>query len=502
LLLARPESSPVGAIHDHDHQKVMYMRYFRSARLVTVVALVGFCLALTGGAAVLTAGPAGATVSNPGPIHVAFAGSFTFTFAGLPVVIDGISATADGTVDSAGNISLPQGSILFAPLMPNLPIVGSVPATINATANWTGTIDPNSGALTLSAPQTTHLDLSGPLPGNTDCPLGPLNLNLTTSGGAPAVPYDSSTGQAGIVDSTFTIPMIPNLASCPASGTINMAVPLPLTGGNVANFTATFTPILKPLCGNPDHKGYWMVASDGSVSTFGGAPGCGSTSGMHLNAPVVGMASTQPPGPGYWLVAGDGGVFSFNLPFFGSLGGHHLNKPIVGMAPTPTGNGYWLVAADGGVFTFGDASFFGSTGNLRLNKPVVGMTATLDGKGYVLVAADGGVFTFGDASFHGSAANIRLNAPAVGMAATQDGNGYWLVAADGGVFTFGDAGFHGSTANLHLNKPVVGMSPSPDGQGYSLGASDGGVFTFGSAVFQGSLGAQKLARPIVGIAHD
>ncbi len=44
------------------------------------------------------------------------------------------------------------------------------------------------------------------------------------------------------------------------------------------------------------------------------------------------MAST-PDGRGYWEVASDGGVFSFgDAPFVGSLGGTVLNKPMVGMA--------------------------------------------------------------------------------------------------------------------------------------------------------------------------
>ena len=55
---------------------------------------------------------------------------------------------------------------------------------------------------------------------------------------------------------------------------------------------------------------------------------------------------------GYWLVASDGGVFSFgDASFYGSTGGDRLNKPIVGIAATPDGNGYWLVASDGGVFS-------------------------------------------------------------------------------------------------------------------------------------------------------
>ena len=86
---------------------------------------------------------------------------------------------------------------------------------------------------------------------------------------------------------------------------------------------------------------------------------------MRLNQPIVGMAAT-PTGNGYWLVASDGGIFTFgDARFYGSTGGIRLNRPIVGMAATPTGNGYWLVASDGGIFTFGDARFYGSTGGMR-----------------------------------------------------------------------------------------------------------------------------------------
>ena len=50
-------------------------------------------------------------------------------------------------------------------------------------------------------------------------------------------------------------------------------------------------------------------------------------------------------------------------PVLGSTGGMALNQPIVGMAATPDGGGYWLVASDGGIFSYGDARFFGSTGS-------------------------------------------------------------------------------------------------------------------------------------------
>ena len=164
------------------------------------------------------------------------------------------------------------------------------------------------------------------------------------------------------------------------------------------------------------------------------------------------MAAT-PDGRGYWMVASDGGVFTFgDAGFFGSTGAIHLNQPIVGMAATPDGRGYWTVAADGGIFTFGDAEFRGSTGSQVLNKPIVGMAADPSTGGYYLVASDGGIFAFG-APFLGSTGNITLNRPITGMASTADGNGYWMTATDGGMFTFGDAGYFGS---------VPGIVPPPD----------------------------------------
>ena len=251
---------------------------------------------------------------------------------------------------------------------------------------------------------------------------------------------------------------------------------------------------------SPSGIGYWFVASDGGIFSFGDANFYGSMGAKHLNKPIVGMAAT-PDGKGYWFVASDGGIFSFgNAKFYGSMGAKHLNKPIVGMAATPDGKGYWFVASDGGIFSFGDAKFYGSMGAKRLNKPIVGMAATPDGKGYWFVASDGGIFSFGDAKFYGSMGAKHLNKPIVGMAATPDGRGYWFVASDGGIFSFGDAKFYGSMGAKHLNKPIVGMAATPDGKGYWFVASDGGIFSFGDAKFYGSMGAKHLNKPIVGMA--
>ena len=248
--------------------------------------------------------------------------------------------------------------------------------------------------------------------------------------------------------------------------------------------------------------GYWLVASDGGVFAFGDATFYGSTGGMTLNHPIVGMAATT-DGRGYWLVASDGGVFSYgDAPFYGSTGGMVLNSPVVAMAATPDGRGYWLVAADGGVFSFGDAVFHGSTGDMVLQRPVVDITPVPSGGGYWLAASDGGVFAFGDAAFHGAAAGNSLVRPVGTISTTADGGGYWLAASDGGVFSYGDAVFHGSAVGLATRDAVVDLQSTPTDGGYWMAAADGGVFAFGDAPFFGSASDLTLHRPVVGMAVD
>ena len=91
-----------------------------------------------------------------------------------------------------------------------------------------------------------------------------------------------------------------------------------------------------------------------------------------LNKPIVGMI-TGPGGAGYFLVASDGGIFSFGTaPFFGSLGGQSLKHPIVAAAATPTDNGYWFTDTAGLVSNFGSANYYGSAPS-NLFRPIVGM---------------------------------------------------------------------------------------------------------------------------------
>jgi hypothetical protein len=175
------------------------------------------------------------------------------------------------------------------------------------------------------------------------------------------------------------------------------------------------------VCGN-SNLGPQVTATYG----FGDAPTPGSP--ITSNLPLVGAAlgGTGSPASGYWEVASDGGIFSFgSAAFHGSMGGQPLNEPIVGMAATPDGNGYWQVASDGGIFSFGSAAFHGSMGGQPLNKPIVGMAPGPQGSGYWELAADGGVFAF-DVPFYGSRGGQSPVDRFFAMVATPDGGGYLL----------------------------------------------------------------------------
>ncbi len=363
-----------------------------------------------------------------------------------------------------------------------------------------------------SQPTYTHNGSQYQLVANSHAPQGGGGPMVSLASNAPIVAGqtyenegDGSTSVSwsvpcGGVDSSTTITVDQFVVD--GSGTVvTLALQFDcLTADGVYEVLGTFAFNASP---STPGQGYYLYGAAGELGGFGNDEFLnylGDLTAINLNQPIVGMATTPSDG-GYWMVATDGGIFSFgDAQFYGSTGAIHLNKPIVGMASTPDGKGYWMVASDGGIFSFGDAAFYGSTGAIHLNKPIVGMATTPDGKGYWLVASDGGIFTFGDAAFYGSTGAIHLNQPIVGMTTTPSGNGYWLVAADGGIFTFGDAPFFGSTGNIHLNSPIVGMTPTSDGRGYWFTASDGGVFSYGDAPFFGSLGGTGT-DDVVGMAR-
>jgi hypothetical protein len=86
------------------------------------------------------------------------------------------------------------------------------------------------------------------------------------------------------------------------------------------------------MAASADRKDYWLAAADAGIFAFGDVPVEGSTVGVHLNAPIDGMAA-NPSGPRYWLAAADGGVFALGgAPYRGSMAGYSLSGPIVGIS--------------------------------------------------------------------------------------------------------------------------------------------------------------------------
>ncbi len=356
----------------------------------------------------------------------------------------------------ASSVAPPQ-----SPLLDQVPPISKV-TTASGGAGGSGVVFSTSSAITATYAGTVltvkwasgnSLTVSG---------AGPLSAGsaVNAPGASVVVAGDHPCGGAGALGAVT----IDQLAYGPSGSVTSLALQFGCITSDLA--FAVFGTVGLAVPPSTRVPGYNLFEGNGAVTSFGGSTPLGGVFGVSifgdlrgaaLNQPVVGMVTTPIDG-GYWLVAGDGGVFSFgDAQFYGSTGNLHLNKPVLGMAATPDGGGYWFVASDGGIFSYGDAQFYGSTGAMHLNQPIVGMAATPDGRGYWLVASDGGIFTFGDAQFYGSTGSIRLDSPIVGISSTADGGGYWITAAGGGVFSYGDGQFAGSLGGTGTND-VAGLA--------------------------------------------
>ena len=122
-------------------------------------------------------------------------------------------------------------------------------------------------------------------------------------------------------------------------------------------------PVASDMIATPDGRGYWTVDTGGIVPRRSAMHGTTDRFRIRAWTSRTSWGWRETDAQGYWVVASDGGVFSFgDARFYGSMGGKHLNAPVVAMAPTTEGDGYWLAAADGGIFGFGGARFFGVDG--------------------------------------------------------------------------------------------------------------------------------------------
>jgi N-acetylmuramoyl-L-alanine amidase len=90
------------------------------------------------------------------------------------------------------------------------------------------------------------------------------------------------------------------------------------------------------------------------------------------------MAATRDSG-GYWLVARDGGVFTFgDARFYGSAGSSPLPAPVISMVATGDGGGYWLVLGNGQILGFGDATRIATVPIPSAGYSLVGQVVAID----------------------------------------------------------------------------------------------------------------------------
>ena len=179
----------------------------------------------------------------------------------------------------------------------------------------------------------------------------------------------------------------------PAVGLVNNAVLcsytdlIPSPKSDTFNFEVTGSPgtglhAVNVMVNNSGGTSFSAVAfALTAVATTGGRQGPVGPAGPTGPQGPVGLTGPQGPsgrstmvnsGNGYYEVASDGGIFTFgDAKYYGSMGGRPLNSPIVNMVVTPNDLGYWLIAEDGGVFSFGNAQFMGSMGGTHVNAPIV-----------------------------------------------------------------------------------------------------------------------------------
>jgi len=185
---------------------------------------------------------AGAGVEPAGPITVTSKMSVTIVVPDPTVgtvQLDDIAGQMTGTVDADGNLFFPQANVSFD--AKNAVIL--LPVTIEPTAvsDWTGTVDPETGAVTLSGQLAMVTNAPGVI---VDCPVGPADVSWSTAN-AGGVAYDGTSGTATVVDAAIVQQPLDSAACAGNGALINTVLVLPNDPGNyVVEQELTFDPIV------------------------------------------------------------------------------------------------------------------------------------------------------------------------------------------------------------------------------------------------------------------
>ena len=280
--------------------------------------------------------------------------------------------------------------------------------------------------------------------------------------------------------------------------------------------------------------GYWLLADDGAVYTYGSAKYLGNGQPGDPNGFFTAMLPSA-TGDGYRLATYQGRVHGFgdavdygslwNVPTkdgkavfaYTSLRPGSTTVTALG-PPSMTGtaiakvettwtpaDGYWMLGADGNVYPFGGAVNLGDAKPHLAGHQAVDLEPTPDYGGYWIIDDTGRVFGFGNAKTtpgNVDAGALRAGEKVTSLSSTPTGAGYWIFTSHGRVFAKGDATHFGDMAGTALNGPVLDSIPTPTGQGYYMVGSDGGIFAFGDAAFAGSMGGKPLNAPVQSLVPD
>jgi hypothetical protein len=149
----------------------------------------------------------GTVVGNPGPFNAAIptATLSLGSFSDVSILPPGTTIGIQGQVGASGAINVPASGITFPEIKVTSPV--NVTVTTSATTPGTGSINPQTGALTLNTQIQVVASIGTDNPPAT-CTFGPISLQLTTgtSGTITGAAYSDVTGAFSLVDGAANVP--------------------------------------------------------------------------------------------------------------------------------------------------------------------------------------------------------------------------------------------------------------------------------------------------------